>query len=192
MERKVPGSAGCSSHTSPFRIPRRSRCDLGERFLLALGSRPCALRMPSPPRRAASRERANDLRSGFYVEPGGRGRPQPWPRLAGRWVVVSAPEPRRPSGQSFLGQQGPGRAGLQGGAPLRPRVAWPRRDEGPQSGRSPGRMAAQQVLEPSPPWGLPHRNVSAAGGRPAGSSRSAEGTWTTEARTRGDLSGWRE
>lgn len=53
MERKVLGSAGCSSHTSPFRIPRRSRCDLGERFLLALGAGPahcaCPVRRTAPP-----------------------------------------------------------------------------------------------------------------------------------------------
>lgn len=46
MERKVLGSAGCSSHTSPFRIPRRSRCDLGERFLLALGAGPAHCACP--------------------------------------------------------------------------------------------------------------------------------------------------
>lgn len=69
----------------------------------------------------------------------------------GRSVSTGASEARQPAASPSYTSRG--RAGLQSGAPLRPSVAWPRRDEGTQSGRSPGRIAAQKVLEPSPPQG---------------------------------------
>lgn len=73
---------------------------------------------------------------------------------------VPQPAVRRPAGPP---------AGLRPGAPLRPGVAWLWRGEGAHGGTSPGRIAAQQVLERGPPRRLPHRTVSAAGAGPAGS-----------------------
>lgn len=108
MERKVLGSAGCSSHASPFRIPRRSRFDLAERFLLALGADPahcaCPVRRAAPPLGSRGRVSA----PGFTWSRAGGDRRSLGQGLAGRWVTVLAfTELPRPGRQSYVGQLGP-------------------------------------------------------------------------------------
>lgn len=104
-ERKVLGSAGCSSHASRYRIPQRSRRDHRERFLLA-PSRPRSLRMLSLPRRAASREPPSGRLSGFSLEPDkawtAGGQDTGW--REGRNV---ARELQEPGHQASPGEEGP-------------------------------------------------------------------------------------
>ena len=110
-ERKVLGSAGCSSHASRYRIPQRSRRDHSERFLLA-PSRPRSLRMLSLPRRAASREPPSGRLSGFSLEPDkawNRGRPRH--RLTGgtecsRGAAGAGPPGLPERGGTLLGHAG--------------------------------------------------------------------------------------
>lgn len=148
MERKVLGSAECSSHASPFRIPRRSRCDLRECFLLALGAGlahcACPVRRAAPPLGSWGSASA----PGFTrSRAGGDGRSLGPGWLAGGWRfwprASEAPRPAlcRP-------------ARSQPGSTLRAAeaegclaVAW----GGAHGGMSPGRVAAQQVVERRPP-----------------------------------------
>lgn len=116
-ERRVLGSAGCSSHASWYRIPQRSRWDHGERFLLEQRAGPAHCACPLRARRGEASA------PGFAQSPTLRGRRGV---SCGRWGQVG-PGSGRLASKTWQ-QASPGRrvpAGSHPGAPVRAAMgAW--------------------------------------------------------------------